>query len=122
MATGWIPKLPSCPIPLTYQNILIDTVVRKIHFEPLFRIIYQGPRHINSVQLHKNNPYKWKYREKYEVKVNAISEAVEKVGKETTPEPMQCHFVHPPRSDNPVQFSSDFESGNLDLAVRVKPT
>lgn len=81
MATGWMPKLPSCPIPLTYQNTLIQAVLLKIDRDPRYQIIYRGPRNTNSVQLHKTNGYRWKYREKYEVKVNAISEAVENVGK-----------------------------------------
>lgn len=41
-----------------------------------YRIVYRGPRYINSVQMHKNYSYRWKYREKYELKVNAIVEAV----------------------------------------------
>lgn len=119
--TGWMPKLPSCPIPLTYQNILVDAVLLKIQYDPLFQIIYRGPRHINSVQLHKTNPYRWKYRDKYEVKVNAISEAVEKVGKEGSSEPIRSSIFHLPSTTNSIRFTSDFESGNLDLVVRIKP-
>ena len=72
MATGWIPKLPSCPIPLTYQNSLVKLVLQKIELDARYQVVYRGPRHINSVQLHKSNAYSWKYREKYDVKINAI--------------------------------------------------
>jgi len=62
MATGWIPKLPSCPIPLTYQNALVSAVLQNVESDPRFKVVYRGPRHINSVQLHKSNAYLWKYR------------------------------------------------------------
>lgn len=121
MATGWIPKLPSCPIPLTYQNSLIEAVLDKISSDPRFSIVYRGPRHINSVQLHKNNHYSWKYREKYGVKINLISEAVEKIGKQEDPANLTQQHSRLSSFDEQISFDSDFESGNLDLAVRVKP-
>jgi hypothetical protein len=62
MIFGWMPKLPSCPIPLTYKNEYVDSVKRKIKKYDLYKIIYQGPRLINSVKVNKNNSYRWKYR------------------------------------------------------------
>lgn len=120
MITGWMPKLPSCPIPLTYQNTLVQAILLKIETDPRYQIIYRGPRNINSVHLHKKNAYRWKYREKYEVKVNVIAEAVEKVGKQDIA--IDCLFQ--PNESFPLQgdldFDSDFESGNLDMAIKVK--
>lgn len=72
MINGWMPKLPSCPIPLTYQNSIINNVIQKIESNDIFQIVYRGPRYINSVQLHKSNKYQWKYREKYDIKVGII--------------------------------------------------
>jgi hypothetical protein len=72
MATGWMPKLPSCPIPLTYQNNFVQAVAEKISRERKYDIVYRGMRCINSVQLHKKFSYKWRYRERYDVKVNVI--------------------------------------------------
>jgi hypothetical protein len=46
--------------------------------------VYRGPHHINSVQLHKSNSYNWKYRNKYEVKIKVVEDALEEVGKEPT--------------------------------------
>ena len=46
----------------------------------MYDIIYRGPRNINSVQLHKKYHYKWKYRERYEVKVNALEDAINNIG------------------------------------------
>lgn len=121
MITGWMPKLPSCPIPLTYQNALVQAVILKIETDPRYQIIYRGSRNINSVHLHKKNGYRWKYREKYEVKVNAIAEAVEKVGKEDTPIDSPTNPHHSCPLQNGINFDSDFESGNLDVAIKVKP-
>ena len=80
MATGWIPKLPSCPIPLTYQNHYIEYVTARLARDKNYEIVYRGPRCINSVQLHQKFAYKWKYRNRYQVKLKAIEDAVEAIG------------------------------------------
>ena len=80
MFTGWMPKLPSCPIPLTYQNQNIDQILTQIIKENMYEVVYRGPRFINSVQLHRRYNYKWRYREKYDVKVDVISDAIKNVG------------------------------------------
>jgi heme oxygenase len=80
MLTGWMPKLPSCPIPLTYQNKQTEQICELLEKDKSYEIVYKGKRFINSVQLHKRYDYKWKYRERYEIKVNIITEAVNNVG------------------------------------------
>lgn len=80
MFTGWMPKLPSCPIPLTYQNKYTQQIIELLLREPLYKVIYRGDRLINSVQLHKRYNYKWKYRERYDVKINLITEAINTIG------------------------------------------
>jgi hypothetical protein len=36
MATGWIPKLPSCPIPLTYHNDSIREVLLRARTDSIY--------------------------------------------------------------------------------------
>ncbi len=48
--------------------------------DPLYKIVYRGERCINSVQLHKRYNYRWKYRERYEVKIGLITEAINTIG------------------------------------------
>ncbi len=43
------------------------------------------------------------------------------MGKEDTPSPINPHLACLLDPQSSLNFSSDFESGNLDLAVRVKP-
>lgn len=46
----------------------------------MYEVVYRGERSINSVQLHKKYNYKWRYRERYDVKVNIIADAVNTIG------------------------------------------
>jgi hypothetical protein len=62
MATGWVPKLPSAPIPLTYQNPRIQRLLAHLASVSPTPIIYRGPRPINSVQLHQAHAYPWRHR------------------------------------------------------------
>lgn len=86
MFTGWMPKLPSCPIPLTYQNPHTQLICQQLAKDQLYQPTFRGDRCINSVQLHKKYNYKWRYRERYDVKIGLITEAVNNVGlTENTP-------------------------------------
>lgn len=31
MISGWKPKLPSCPLPITYINIYVDSLIKHLH-------------------------------------------------------------------------------------------
>lgn len=115
MVTGWMPKLPSCPIPLTYHNSGTQQVAELLARQQLYQVVYRGQRSINSVQLHQRFAYRWKYRERYEVKLGLIAEAVSSVG-------LAQPAISLPSCSSPQElaFDSSFESGNLDLAVRVR--
>lgn len=80
MFTGWMPKLPSCPIPLTYHNPATQQICDLLARQQLYEVAYRGERSINSVQLHQRYNYRWKYRERYDVKLSLIAEAVTTVG------------------------------------------
>ena len=82
MISGWRPKLPSCPLPLTYANTYIDALMLHLVKEDTFPIAYVGPRYINSVQINQRYSYYWKYRERYSLNLAIVQEAIRKVGVE----------------------------------------
>ena len=80
MVLGWRPKLPSCPLPLSYNNPYTDALVHHIPTDDRFKLIYLGPRPINSVQVNQQNNYNWRYRSRYNIPMEAVREAVKRVG------------------------------------------
>jgi hypothetical protein len=62
MISGWRPKLPSCPLPLSYPNMYIDSLITHLGNNDTYSISYLGPRYINSVQINQKYSYYWKYR------------------------------------------------------------
>lgn len=80
MVSGWKPKLPSCPLPLSYKNTYIDSLKNLLIKKDNYEIIYIGHRFSNSVQVNKNYQYSWKYRQKYEMNIDVVQDAIIKVG------------------------------------------
>lgn len=80
MVLGWKPKLPSCPLPLSYNNPYIDTLTAHLPTDDRFKLAYLGPRYTNSVQLNQQYNYFWRYRSRYNTSINAVKEAVKRVG------------------------------------------
>lgn len=112
MISGWRPKLPSCPLPISYPNAYVDSLVKHLINTQHFPISYIGPRYINSVQINQQYSYYWKYRERYSLNLAIVREAVRNVGKQDR-ENVKLEKGN-------YEFDSAFESGNLDMAVRVK--
>ena len=107
MFTGWMPKLPSCPIPLTYHNKALQQLAQLIAREQLYEVVYRGERSINSVLLHQRHSYKWRYRERYDVKLSLIAEAVSTVG--LAEEAFKPHLHSSERSrSGEIAFDSSF--------------
>ena len=82
MISGWKPKLPSCPLPLSYRNVYVDSLLCHLKNDDTYKIVYVGPRYSNSVQVNKQYSYPWRYRNKYNLNLDAVQEAVRKVGVE----------------------------------------
>lgn len=82
MISGWRPKLPSCPLPISYPNTYVDAIVKHLIATNNFSIAYMGPRYINSVQINQRYNYYWKYRERYSLNLAIVKEAVKNVGKQ----------------------------------------
>lgn len=62
MISGWKPKLPSCPLPLSYPNPYVDSLISILSKNDTYTIAYIGPRYVNSVQLNQKYSYFWRYR------------------------------------------------------------
>jgi len=80
MISGWRPKLPSCPLPLSYANPYVDSLKPHLARSRIYDVVYIGPRYNNTVQLNQQYSYTWKYREKYSINLDVIKEAITKVG------------------------------------------
>jgi hypothetical protein len=112
MISGWKPKLPSCPLPLSYPNAYVESIKTHLAKDDTYSVVYVGPRHVNSVQINKKYDYHWRYRERYSLNLAIVQQAIRKVGTE--------ELANIKLSKTCYSFDSSFESGNLDLAVRVK--
>lgn len=82
MAMGWKPKLPSCPLPLSYNNAYIDSLAAHLPSDDRFKLVYFGPRYTNSVQINQQYQYFWRYRSRYNTTINVVKEAVKRVGED----------------------------------------
>ena len=82
MMFGWRPKLPSCPLPLTYSNAYIDSLLKILGKDNRFSIAHVGPKYVNSVQMNQEFSYTWKYRDRYSLNLALVKEAIDNVGKE----------------------------------------
>jgi hypothetical protein len=80
MVFGWRPKLPSCPLPLTYANPYTDALLAHLPSDDRFKLVYLGPRPSNSVQLNQQYEYAWRYRSRYNSNLQAVREAIKRVG------------------------------------------
>jgi len=59
MLSGWIPKIPSIPIPLYYSDNL-DKIKAIIRSDSMYKIVYEWKnKKYNSVKLHQLYNYKW---------------------------------------------------------------
>lgn len=82
MVTGWRPKLPSCPLPLSYRNAYVDSLMGHLRETDRYSVAYVGPRYGNSVQVNEKYGYSWKYRHRYSMNLEVIQEAVKNIGRE----------------------------------------
>lgn len=80
MVFGWRPKLPSCPLPLTYTNVYTDALLAHLPSDDRFKLVFLGPRAGNSVQLNQQYEYPWRYRSRYNSSLGAVREAIKRVG------------------------------------------
>jgi hypothetical protein len=80
MVMGWKPKLPSCPLPLSYHNTYNQQLMQHIPTDDRFKIVYLGKRHVNSVQVNQQYSYFWKYRQRYSLNIALVQEAVKNIG------------------------------------------
>lgn len=72
MHNGWKPKLPSCPLPLTYLNTYNEQLMSHIPTDDRFKIVYLGKRYVNSVQINQQYSYFWRYRQRYSLNLALI--------------------------------------------------
>ena len=72
MAMGWKPKLPSCPLPLSYANPYLDALLSQLSKDDRFRLVYLGGRATNSVQVNQQHAYYWRYRSRYNTTLTAV--------------------------------------------------
>ena len=72
MISGWRPKLPSCPLPLSYTNVYVDNLLKHLANDDKFSVTYMGPRYANSVQINQQYNYYWRYRERYSLNLAII--------------------------------------------------
>ena len=72
MVMGWKPKLPSCPLPLSYNNAYLDSLTTHIPMDDRFKVVYFGPRYTNSVQVNQQYKYHWRYRSRYNTTLNVV--------------------------------------------------
>jgi len=90
IAMGWKPKLPSCPLALSYNNTYLDALTSHIPTDDRFRVVYFGPRYTNSVQINQQYGYYWRYRSRYNTSLNVVKEAIKRIGengKRVVPDP-----------------------------------
>lgn len=106
---GWKSKHALYSVPLLYGSNNIDQVLRSVLNDDRYKLAYLGRRHSSSVQVNKCNHYPWKYRES-ELKT-LVAEELRKAVDSRVGKPEQCEYT----------FDSNFESGNLDAAIRIKP-
>ena len=90
MAMGWRPKLPSCPLPLSYLNPYLDALLPALAKDDRFKLVYLGGRASNSVQVNQQNEYHWRYRPRYNTSLAAVKEAIKRVGENGKRVPVQC--------------------------------
>ena len=62
MISGWRPKLPSCPLPLSYPNPYVASLMTHLANDDTYSVAYIGARYINSVQINQKYSYFWRYR------------------------------------------------------------
>lgn len=80
MVFGWRPKLPSCPLPLSYPNTYTDALLAHLPSDDRYKIIFLGPRPSNSVQVNQQYEYPWRYRSRYNTNIVTVKEAIKRVG------------------------------------------
>lgn len=115
MIMGWKPKLPSCPLPLSYNQVYLDALTNHLPSDDRFKLVYFGPRYTNTVQMNQQYSYNWRYRSRYNTSINAVKEAVKRVGDDGKRMTIDT-------TSNQIVFDSAFEGGNLDMAVKIKKT
>lgn len=72
MISGWKPKLPSCPLPLSYPNAYVDSLMNHLTKDDTYSVTYIGPRYVNSVQINQQYAYDWRYRERYSLNLAIV--------------------------------------------------
>ena len=72
MISGWVPKLPSCPLPISYPNAYVDSLMAHLAKDDTFYAAYIGPRYVNSVQINQKYSYFWRYRERYSLNLAIV--------------------------------------------------
>jgi hypothetical protein len=110
MKNGWKPKLPSCPLPLSYPNTYNDQLINHIPTDDRFKIVFLGKRYMNSVQINQQYSYFWKYRQRYSLNLALVQDAVKNVGNNHK---QLLKDIYKHHSDKDLSFDSAFESGNL---------
>jgi hypothetical protein len=109
---GWLPKLnaPGAPIPLRY-DLNDDDYDENVNTK---NVIYYGYRPINTFELHKaysnKNTYPFNVSDRILSLINEISSYHKEDHKRA------CGMVQ----QDDLIFDSNFESGNLDLVVKLQ--
>lgn len=111
MVTGWKPKKPhrinfQNVFPINFTCEITDLVVKNLAKKnSKFELVYLGPRKTNSYLLHENQ----KYENPYPVDKRLDSVIPERPG--------VSKYIK--LSTSNIMFDSDFESGNLDAAIKI---
>lgn len=120
----WIPKRGVvCPVPLNFDNPvtnhIIDHLLKGANMD---RVVYIGKRHNNTYAAHASLAHNYRFKYAH-VEKEAHMIAYFKGLRETFKNGKTFSFygMNPDLADHQLQFDSDFECGNLDLAVRTEP-
>ena len=111
MINGWKPKNQSRVnlnniFPINYEEERVDEIVRELYRSRKKRkekLVYLGPRRINSYVLHEEKAYPNPYP--IDKKQDQMSS-----GRKGIPNNVKLE-------ESPLKFDSDFEGGNLDVAI-----
>ena len=111
MATGWKPRRAQRinfqnVFPINFPNLISDEVINHCTKKnSKYEIAYLGPRKQNSYKLHEDRSYENPYP--LDKKVDTFMSERPGISKQYKVAPTN------------LQFNSDFESGNIDAAIRI---
>ncbi|EAR82912.1 zinc carboxypeptidase family protein (macronuclear) [Tetrahymena thermophila SB210] len=135
MLFGWVPKIHfNGPIPLNFKNSTIDKIIRELGastsmYYNQYKLCYIGFRPYTSLQLHQqysgNDSYTFRYDHLFTNDYPHLApffDMFTKKFREPVKPPFQGNNPLYTQRKDILKFDSIFESGNLDIAVKIENT